>query len=90
MKKILFIAIITGFYTVSANAVIYTTQEISVGKATFECQKNKCEKKDGEVEEGVKFEYISLATSNSGNSKSKKRYNCITTKDGAKCKAKYN
>ncbi len=86
MKKILFILI---FILISAPsfAIIEVKQEISTEKATYSCYGKICERIKGEKEDKVEFEYTSITTSNSGKSIVKKKYKCISNKDGAKCKA---
>ena len=87
MKKILFSVLSISLFSSASSAIIKVKQEITTPKATYSCYGKKCERTKGEKEEGVKFKYTSITTSNSGKSVSKKKYECTTTNDGANCNA---
>ncbi len=86
MKKF-YISILFITLSTSVFAKIEVKQEIKTEKATYSCYNKNCERIDGEEEENVKFSYISTTTSNSGKSVAKRKYYCVTNKDGAKCRA---
>ena len=87
MKKFLFIVAFMFAGSNMALAVIEEEQEIKTSQATYLCKRKSCTRTAGKEEEGVEFQYTFVITSNSGKSSSKKRYNCITNKNGAVCKA---
>ncbi len=87
MKKILLVTALFCLFSNMAFAVIEEDVEVKTSKATYLCKRKSCTRAKGDVEEGVEFQYTLITTSNSGKSVNKKKYKCLTTKDGATCKA---
>ena len=73
--------------TSPAFAKIEVKQEVKTEKATYSCYGKTCERTEGKEEIGVNFSYVSITTSNSGKSSSKRHYKCTTNEKGASCKA---